>query len=91
MLVYSIEYKNGKKGRDLNKLSELKSYMGWIHNDEDKSKEPEYIDLLWKKYSEISNDYHYYPVVNEYVANGYLDNGEIDTLINELEKNYESG
>lgn len=89
MLVYSIEYKNGEKGQDLNKLSELKSYMGWILDDGDKSKEPEYIDILWKKYSEISNDYHYYPVVNEYVANGYLDEGEIDTLINELEENYE--
>ena len=89
MLVYSIEYKNGEKTEKLKKLSELTSYMGWIQNEGEELKEPEYIDRLWRKYNKINDDYHYYPVVNEYVGNGYLDESEIDTLVIELEKEYE--
>lgn len=90
MLVYSIEFKNGEKAEDLKQLSKLTSYLGWIHNEgEDRQKEPEYIDRLWKKYNEINGDYHFYPVINEYVANGYLNEKEIDSLIIELEKKYE--
>lgn len=90
MLVYSIEFKNGEKAEDLKQLSKLTSYLGWIHNEgDDRQKEPEYIDRLWKKYNEINGDYHFYPVINEYVANGYLNEKEIDSLIIELEKKYE--
>lgn len=90
MLVYSIEFKNGEKAEDLKQLSKMTSYLGWIHNEgEDRQKEPEYIDRLWKKYNEINGDYHFYPVINEYVANGYLNEKEIDSLIIELEKKYE--
>lgn len=88
MLVYSIEYKNGEKTDNLKKLSELKSYMGWVHDEGDEPKEPEYIDRLWKKYNEINDEYHFYPVINEFVANGYLNGREIDSLIIELGKKY---
>lgn len=89
MLVYSIEYKNGMNYEDLKKLSEMSSYMGWIHKEVNKSKEPEYIDKLRGKYNEIIHEYHYYPIINEYVVNGYLFEKEMGTLLLELEKKFE--
>ncbi len=89
MLVYSIEYKSGMNYEDLKKLSEMSSYIGWIHKEVDKSKEPGYIDKLRGKYNEIINEYHYYPVINEYIVNGYLFEKEMETLLLELEKRFE--
>ena len=88
LLVYSIEYKNGEKKEDLEKLKELTSYLGWLSNREDERNRIEYIDKLWDKYNDINYDYHYYPVINEYVVNGYLDENEIDSLVSELGTKY---
>ena len=81
-LIYTIEYKSGKKQEDLDELSKLRQY--WLYSDRKKDKEPTYIDELYDKYGQIRHEYNHYPVIIEYITNGYLDNNELNVIINDI-------
>ena len=81
-LIYTIEYKSGKKPEELNELSKLRQY--WRFSDRNQDKELSYIDELYDKYGQIRHEYNHYPVIIEYITNGYLDNNELDVIINDI-------
>lgn len=81
-LIYTIEYKSGKEPEELDELSKLRKY--WLFSDRKQDKERTYIDELYDKYGRIRHEYDYYPVINEYITNGYLDNNALDIIITEI-------
>lgn len=81
-LIYTIEYKSGKTPEELNELSKLRHY--WNFSDNKNEKDLTYIDELYDKYSNIRYEYNHYPIIIEFITNGYLDNNALNAIINEL-------
>ena len=88
MAIYSIEYKNGVKDYDLTRLSELNSYFINHLGKEKGNRNKDYSDELWEKYGEIEHAYHYFPIINNYVTNGYLDSNQFNSFIFSLNEKY---
>lgn len=86
--VYAIEYKNGVKLDDLKKLSNLTSYFISHLGKEKEVDNIDYTDELWEKYGELQYEYHYYPVLNNYVTNGYLDDKLFDSFVISMNEKY---
>lgn len=81
-LLYAIEYKNGNDIERLKQLEKLRFYTGYL--DKNKDKRQDYLQELYEKYDRIRHDYTYYPVINNYITNGYIDNEEFDKQIKEI-------
>lgn len=81
-LLYTIEYKNGNDPERLKELEKLRYYIGYL--DKNKDKKQEYLQELYEKYDRIRHAYNYYPVVNNYVTNGFIDDEEFDKQIKEI-------
>lgn len=96
MTIYSIEYKNGEKEENLNKLTQLSSYYSYLYrkDDDNEKTKKDYINIVYEKYSNINADYKFIPVINNYIVYGYLDyalfDEYIDTLNNEYAKQEET-
>lgn len=84
-LLYSIEYKNGNESTKLRELEKLHHYTDYLFDN--KEKKQDYIYELYEKYNRIRYDYKFYPVINKYITDGFLDDYEFNNLIKEIYNN----